>query len=182
MTLCWRMSRPVDVTTVSIKAVRNDIPSNHNSNSTHVFLSFPPSQRSPQRHTSLVSHQTSHRISGAFALQHHNPFDYFFSSPERQNFSFQKEFPPVRAFSFPHPHITRKRRVAPHVIRTCASSTCGPTFPAGPQRHVGKCLLPHNCALCLHGLKTTTPGRESPIQNQTLRHFTLQQHFVCSFS
>lgn len=99
MTLCWRMSRPVDVTTVSIKAVRNDIPSNNNSNSKHVFLSFPPSQRSPQRHTSLVSHQTSHRI---WLLRFNiiTPLIIFFRLLSAKIFLFKKNFHQFVRFLF----------------------------------------------------------------------------------
>ena len=102
-------------------------------------------------------------------------------------------------------HRLQGGALAGHDIRSCDPCRGGITFSAGPQSHVGRCLLPYHASIRLHGArgepqshapsscrqkpnnpsraghKTTPPGRESPTENQTLGHAVLQMSWVVCF-
>ena len=165
-------------------------------------------QRSPQRHTSLVSHQTSHRIS----VLHFSIMIFliiFFRLLSANKFLFKNNFHFLSVNSFLLFLIhTSVARGALQPMTFGAAILAGVALPSPPDRRVTSGgasfrIIPRSASMARGasrkatrplvaaksqtipsraGHKTTPPGRESPTQNQTLGHFTLPFHAVLQMS
>ena len=164
-------------------------------------------QRSPQRHTSLESHQTSHRISGLrFSIM--TFLIIFFRLRSANTFLFKNNFHFLRVNNFLLFLIhTSVARGALQAMTFGAAILAGVALPSPPDRKVtsgGACfrIMPRSASMARGasrkatrplvaaksqtipsraGHKTTPPGRESPTENQTLGHAVLQMSWVVCF-